>query len=64
MFYLLSLLLCLVVAGLFMTVRAAFCAPEGFEDETGFHLISGSAPERSVSVETGSLGAREALICR
>lgn len=47
-----------------MTVRAAFCAPEGFEDETGFHLVSGNAPDRSVSVETGSLGAREALICR
>lgn len=63
MFYFLSFLLCLVVVGLFMTVRAAFYAPEGFEDELGFHLASGSAPERPAQVEAPSLGSREALIC-
>ncbi len=63
MFYLLSFLLCLFVSGLFLTIRAAFIAPEGFEDEGGFHLSSAGAPSISARAVVVSLGSREALIC-
>lgn len=39
--FLLSLVVVgLTVVGLFLLVRAAFSAPEGAEDEHGFHLAS------------------------
>lgn len=37
---LLAPLICLAVAGIFMLFRAVFSAPEGEEDQHGFHLIS------------------------
>lgn len=62
MLYLLSLPLSVVCVGLFMIVRAFFVAPEGYEDEAGFHLSAEGAP--SPRAEEISFGAREALICR
>ena len=64
MYFFLFFLLCFVVSGLVMTIRAAFTAPEGFEDEAGFHFRTPGAPVSSAREEVVSLGAREALICR
>ena len=64
MIYLLSLPFSLVVVGLFMTIRAASCAPEGYEDEAGFHFSSEGAPAVKDRSSELSLGAREALIFR
>lgn len=53
MLYLLIPLLVLGVLGLAVLLWAAVSAPEGFEDETGFHLKPAAPPQQAPRVLRG-----------
>jgi hypothetical protein len=56
MIYILCSVVGLVVAGLSMLLHAAHSAPEGFEDEQGFHQFTGSPAARSAAQNSSILG--------